>query len=270
MSRWFRFYDAALDDPKVQRLSGDLFKSWINLLCLASRNGGRLPDLPDVSFAMRISEAEVQSVIGKLSVAGLMDATEDGWEPHNWAARQYKSDSSTERVREHRRNVPETLPETLLLCSVSVNNEAQSKKVSASEASAAFDKLWIAYPKRKGPNPRKPAYDKFIRLLRAGENPEDIISGARRYAALDSTKPGTEFVPQLVTWLNQERWRDTQPEEAREIVRPQPPGDFVEYDTEGWYVMTGDYRARGAIPPAPIHTLNGKRGAYVQRERTAA
>ena len=30
MSRWFRFYDAALDDPKVQRLPPAIFKlTWV-------------------------------------------------------------------------------------------------------------------------------------------------------------------------------------------------------------------------------------------------
>lgn len=27
MSRWFRYYDEALDDPKVQRLPGEMFKA---------------------------------------------------------------------------------------------------------------------------------------------------------------------------------------------------------------------------------------------------
>jgi len=34
MSQWFRMYAEVLDDPKVQRLSGDEFKAWVNILCL--------------------------------------------------------------------------------------------------------------------------------------------------------------------------------------------------------------------------------------------
>jgi len=36
---WFRFYNDALDNPKVQLLPSDLFKTWVNLLCIASRFG---------------------------------------------------------------------------------------------------------------------------------------------------------------------------------------------------------------------------------------
>ena len=39
--KWFRFYHDAIDDPKVQRLPGDVFKFWVNLLCLASRSNER-------------------------------------------------------------------------------------------------------------------------------------------------------------------------------------------------------------------------------------
>ena len=31
---WFRFYHGALHDPKVQSLRPELFKFWVNLLCL--------------------------------------------------------------------------------------------------------------------------------------------------------------------------------------------------------------------------------------------
>ena len=60
MSRWFRYYDEALDDPKVQRLSGDLFKVWVNLLSLASKNDGKLPSADDISFRLRISVQDAQ------------------------------------------------------------------------------------------------------------------------------------------------------------------------------------------------------------------
>ena len=42
MQRWFRMYEEILDDPKVQKLPDDLFKAWVNVLALSSRNGGKL------------------------------------------------------------------------------------------------------------------------------------------------------------------------------------------------------------------------------------
>jgi hypothetical protein len=125
--RWFRFYDAVLDDPKVQQLSPELFRIWVNLLCLSSKNSGRLPPVSDIAFALRLRLATAKSALAKLKLAGLIDADENGLFPHNWEGRQYTSDSSTERVRRHREkkgngsgngytdrfgNVSETPPDT--------------------------------------------------------------------------------------------------------------------------------------------------------------
>ena len=63
MNRWFRLYDAVLDDPKVQRLPDRIFKAWINLLCLASRHGGTLPPVDDVAFALRCTPEQAVLIV---------------------------------------------------------------------------------------------------------------------------------------------------------------------------------------------------------------
>jgi hypothetical protein len=100
---WWRAHDEAVDDPKLQRLPGELFKTWFNLLCLASRNGGVLPSTTDMAFGLRKSEKEVQRAVDALIEAKLFDVSETGTEPHNWNGRQYKSDVSTGRVRSFRK-----------------------------------------------------------------------------------------------------------------------------------------------------------------------
>jgi predicted transcriptional regulator len=120
MSRWFRFYDDALNDPKVQLLSGDDFKAWVNLLCLASKNEGRLPSIDDMAFALRRSPNDVQTVVERLLNGGLIDRRNGGpngvhYAPHGWDKRQYKSDTSTQRVQRFRKRfdaVSEAAPET--------------------------------------------------------------------------------------------------------------------------------------------------------------
>ena len=102
MTRWWRSHASALDDPKVQRLPGDLFKSWFNVLCIASLRDGILPPLPDIAFALRKSEEATSKVLDQLKDAGLLDVTEAGMTPHNWTGRQYKSDVSNERVKRFR------------------------------------------------------------------------------------------------------------------------------------------------------------------------
>jgi hypothetical protein len=120
MSRWFRFYAEALDDPKVQKLDGDTFKAWVNLLCVAARNDGFLPSVDDVAFSLRMTADGARTLLERLLNATLIDKCSGGadgyrYAPHGWHERQYKSDTSTDRVKRFRQRskpVPETPPET--------------------------------------------------------------------------------------------------------------------------------------------------------------
>lgn len=144
MSRWFRLYDEMLDDPKAQRLPPQDFKIWINLLCLASRNDGKLPCISDIAFALRISENDAVTMVERLHIAGLIDKRNGGpdgfrYFPHGWEKRQYKSDNSADRVKKHREkrnsecnvscNVTETPPDT----ETDTDTEADKKDMSSDD-----------------------------------------------------------------------------------------------------------------------------------------
>ena len=102
MSRWFRFYEGALDDPKVQRLSPQVFKGWVNILCLASKTKGKLPPLADIAFALRVSDHEADTLIQALVAAGLVDDVGGSMMPHQWYERQYEDKTNKERQRKFR------------------------------------------------------------------------------------------------------------------------------------------------------------------------
>jgi len=111
MNTWLRLYTSVLDDPKVQRLPGDQFKGWVNLLALTKENDGLLPSVEDIAFRLRMSDGEAEGLIETLVSRGLLETDGERLTPHNWNGRQYKSDVSTERVqrfRETKRNVSET------------------------------------------------------------------------------------------------------------------------------------------------------------------
>jgi len=132
-AHWFRFYDEALNDPKVQTLDLMTFKIWVNCLCLASANGknnGELGTLHHVSFALRETESTVSSAFHALLDRGLIVTENETFHIPKWAKRQYKSDISTDRVRKHRkryRNVPETPPDT------DTDTEKNKEKVNQKE-----------------------------------------------------------------------------------------------------------------------------------------
>lgn len=114
MSRWFRVYDDAMHDPKVQSLPPRLFKFWFNLLCVASKHDGVIPPLSDLKELLKVRLDYVKDHLKELLERGLLDEIDGRIEPHNWRKRQYKSDVSTPRVKAHREaagNVSETPPE---------------------------------------------------------------------------------------------------------------------------------------------------------------
>lgn len=128
--RWFRFYAEALRNPKVARLSDKEFRLWVELLAVAADNDGSIPCLDDLKHLLKRRLDHLSTGVERLISIGLIDALEDGYEPHNWSKFQYKSDVSTERVHKHRakRNVSETPPDT------EADTEEEETNVSSSGA----------------------------------------------------------------------------------------------------------------------------------------
>jgi uncharacterized protein YdaU (DUF1376 family) len=81
-----------------------------------------------------------------------------------------------------------------------------------------FQNFWMAYPRRKGANPRWPASLKFSALVAAGADPQSITDAARRYSDEQRTagKENTEFIAQAQVWLNQRRHEDYAASETTE------------------------------------------------------
>lgn len=103
---WWRAYDEAVDDPKLQLMPPPLFKSWFNLLCLASANGGKLPNVEVISFKLRIPVDKVRHLVAELAARNLLDQVDGCFVPHNWRGRQFKTDVTdptvTGRMRKYR------------------------------------------------------------------------------------------------------------------------------------------------------------------------
>lgn len=77
----------------------------------------------------------------------------------------------------------------------------------------AFAQFWAAYPQRKG-NPKKPAYDVWARLEKAGELPslDVMIAAAKAYAAqCKAEKTDPKYIAHTRTWLFQQRWNEFAP-----------------------------------------------------------
>ena len=162
---WLRLYVEILDDPKVQRLDPPLFKLWINLLCAAGRCSGLLPPLADLAFMLRRDESALSADVDALVAAALFDRSPEGLRPHNWEGRQYRSDSSTERVKRHRnkqRNVSgnvsgngdatkaETAPEQNRERNVPTERFSQRRQ-PRKDAAAPPPQVWVLTDDRRWP-----------------------------------------------------------------------------------------------------------------------
>lgn len=102
MANWFRFYDDAVNDPKIIELPDDLFRAWVNVLCIAAKNDGVLPEMKHVAVVLRVKPAKAAALVTRLVTVGLVDNHNGIFAPHNWQGRQFKSDDSGPRVKKHR------------------------------------------------------------------------------------------------------------------------------------------------------------------------
>jgi hypothetical protein len=265
VSRWFRFYDGALDDPKVQSLPGDLFKTWVNLLCVASRNGGCLP-VDQLPFFLRSDPHYISEAIERLKERGLIDCVDEyHLAPHNWDGRQFKSDTedptAAERMRRYRasrrngnasesntaRNdaVTVTVPRTETEADTEKKDIVRAKgKTKIEETTDHFEIWYSAYPLHKGRGAALRAYKAAILKTEI-----DVLLFAAKAYAKQMHGREKNFIPHPATWLNGQRWLD----EDLQPPKPQEPtsngGVYVVYGSDAGDAWERDYRLRGKIPP---------------------
>jgi DNA-binding transcriptional ArsR family regulator len=217
MSRWFRVYDDLVDDPKVQRLSGDMVKSLLNLWCLASQNDGMLPAADDIAFKLRLTPAKVAKLLSVLGECGLIDSDEEGLRPHNWNGRQYKSDVADptaalrqkayrerNKNRNGHRNATVTVTDTRA-DTEQITETEQKKKTRASALAEPWsevdrNRFWEMFPNKVGKGDAMKAFDKATHKTA----PDVLFQALLRYANKTDDRPFCN----PATWLNQERWLD--------------------------------------------------------------
>ena len=236
MSQWFRMYGEVLNDPKAQRLDGDLFKIWVNLLCLTCQHEGVLPPVSDIAFALRMNTDDTTKALAALVKAGLLDERRGCYSPHNWNKRQFKSDVSNERVKRHRerraavtRNVTETVtvtpPDTETEADTEQSRAEQKDspapsgagEPSASDLEMEFDLWWLCYPRKQD---RGHALKAFKRVRKSGIALETLTTATRKYAA-ERAGQDAQFTKLGATWLNGQCWLDESSTDIAEREREQ-------------------------------------------------
>lgn len=100
-----------------------------------------------------------------------------------------------------------------------------------SRQEALFEKFWEAYPNRRKVN-KKGCKAKFLKIKDLDKIFPDIMTALEaQKKSKDWTKDGGQFIPQPMTWINQERWslKDTRTEREQIVddIARQHIGDFL-------------------------------------------
>lgn len=188
---WIKLHRTLLDNADFQRLpvASRALAPMLWLLAAEYEGGCITASNADIAWRLRMSTDEFDGAVNALIEKGFFDCEGDAC--NVLAAR--KQDA-----------MPETEEET------EKEEEADTRAKRPVRAPSRFDDFWKAYPGREGPNPRKPAEQKFDGLVKTGIDPEFLIAEVAKFAAAELARGnvGTRFIPQAVTWLNQQRWSD--------------------------------------------------------------
>lgn len=120
---------------------------------------------------------------------------------------------------------------------------------SAPSTSDAFERFKRAYPRRGGANPWQPAEKKFRALVKTGVDPEAMIQAAAALAREEAKagNVGTKYIPQAITWLNQQRFQDI----AAAAFSPEPAAIDWDQACQQWAKLRMWPRGIGSDPESP-------------------
>lgn len=251
MNYWQRCKPLPADDRKLARIARMSDAEWLD-----SRDTlAEFFHEEDGLWSHKRIEAEI--AVAEEKTVKAKKAARASAEARQANAQQMLSERSTdaELLGEVREEKKEPLPET----NNSTPNVRSIGKPMRPVRDETQERFWKAYPSRgDSSNPKAPALEKFVRAVKAGADPEEIIAAASRYAEIErrSGRAGTDKVAQAMTWLNQRRWLDYPPEPPSS--ESQSTGVFVERGTEEWdaWVATG-------IKPWSTHCrVNKAEGRY--------
>lgn len=231
MSRWFRHYAGMMRDEKLVRVALQSKQTvervlwvWGAILESASEinDAGRFDlDVSETAYFLRADEADISRILECLRELGRVHENSVA----KWDTRQFKSDISTARVRDHRqqghdnkgklrngktgrRNGDET---ELKRSSNAPETETETeKKDTRASALNLFDDwpkdyrelFWGKYPHKVG----KPDALKKLDAVhkRGGVTWAEFNAGLDRYIGKNDERPWCN----PATWINQQRWAD--------------------------------------------------------------
>lgn len=230
---WIKLHRTLLDNIDFQRLplASRALAPMLWLLAAEYENGAITETLDDIAFRLRVSIDDLRGALKPLVDKGFFVLDQDASAPLADCKKTFTPKTETEG-----------------------ETETDSRSVKdRPRALSRFEEFWEAYPRRDGPNPRKPAETKFDSLVKTGLDPQMLIDAAKKLATDEGARGniGTRFVPQAVTWLNQQRWSDHAAVAALQTLKAEEPAAQEKHLTESvkMFARTGHWSRHAG--PAP-------------------
>lgn len=202
---WIKLHKSLLNDfafallPLASKALAPLL--WV--LASEYENGSITASLDEIAFRIHVTRDELDAGIKPLIDAGFF--VDDGTMVHTASGPLAEPEQAASNLvqaasleKEKRRDREET------------ETDSRSVARATRPGTSRFEEFWQAYPRRDGPNPRKPAEQRFNSLVKSGVDPQMMIDGAKELCEAERKRGniGTRFIPQASTWLNQQRWSD--------------------------------------------------------------
>ena len=205
--QWFRMYTEFSTDPKVQMLSEVMQRRLVMLFCMRASNSLVTLHETEIAFQLRVSDDELKETKRLFVSKGFID---ESWNVLNWDKRQFRSDSSAERVSRHREKKRKESNGDVTLQKQRSNAPEQNRteQITTSSADELFNKFWQAYPRHTAKQNARKAWDK-LKLVPDDPRLQAIEIGLlRAKQSRDWLKDSGQFIPHAATWLNGARWND--------------------------------------------------------------
>lgn len=229
---WFRLYHEFATDPKVQMMSEVNQRRLVMLFCMRCCNGHETFQDDEVTFQLRISDAEWQETKSLFIDKGFIDKSN---KVLKWDKRQFVSDSSTARVRKFR-ELNKTTKKKKRECNVSVTPPEQNRTDTEIYSSDVPYRDIVAYLNEKSNKQFRHTTKQTKSAIKARWNEGFRLDDFKRVIdtkcakwatdekMVDYLRPQTLFGTKFEAYLN-----ECGPKERRVVYEDIPGCDFSEY-----------------------------------------
>jgi hypothetical protein len=222
---WSKFYWSDwLSDAGLRRSSFAARGLWIDMLCIAAQSdpigyltvNNEILSVQDIARMVGGSEPEVSTLIDELDRNGVLSRDRTG---KIYSRRMVRDDKKARvaqkngklggnpTLRNNSGNSPSDNHRDKCEVKPQIPITTNQKKTLLAR-DEKFEEAWQVYPKRDGGNPKATAAKLFLAAVKAGEEPDVIIGGIKRFAVAEQRNVGTPYIPQMVKWLRDRRWLD--------------------------------------------------------------